>query len=284
MTRRRSCNVLVIGGGLAGIQAAEVAAQFVSDVVVVDGRTVGDVARSDAAVLAAYLAQDAGGVSDWKSSRVSLGVGSIAGSPRDTTAVQRGFREYLRDIAETGCDLSDPRLADFTAAGIYNRIGWLESYGLHVSREPAGTYRGFPAPGHGLNRVLLIDEPPREVIDRIGRSAEVFGVDTAHGLYVTRLLLAGGRVAGAYALDVGSGEAVIIETPTIVLAAGGASRVTGNSATGSLAPSDVAGESEGESTNGSSVCPCCGALSEFATGSPPALSICLRLAMALVPD
>jgi hypothetical protein len=48
--------------------------------------------------------------------------------------------------------------------------------------------------------------------------------------------------------------------------------------------SDVAGESEGESTNGSSVCPCCGALSGFATGSSPTLSICLRLAMALVLD
>jgi succinate dehydrogenase/fumarate reductase flavoprotein subunit len=219
--------VLVIGGGLAGIQAAEVAAQFVSDVLLVDAHTIGGAAATlrDASVLAAYLAQDAGGVSDWKSSRVSLGVGAIPGSPQDPTAVQRGYREYLRDIADTGCDLSDPRLADFTAAGVYNRIGWLESYGLHVSREPAGTYRGLPAPGHGLNRVLLLDEPPREVIDRIRRSAEIFGVDRADGLYVTRLLLDGERVAGAYALDARSGEPVIIEAPAVVLAAGGADRL-----------------------------------------------------------
>jgi succinate dehydrogenase/fumarate reductase flavoprotein subunit len=219
--------VLVIGGGLAGIQAAEVAAQFVSDVLLVDAHTIGGAAATlrDASVLAAYLAQDAGGVSDWKSSRVSLGVGAIPGSPQDTTAVQRGYREYLRDIADTGCDLSDPRLADFTAAGIYNRIGWLESYGLHVSREPAGTYRGLPAPGHGLNRVLLLDEPPSEVIDRIRRSAEIFGVGRADGLYVTRLFLDGERVAGAYALDARSGEPMIVETPAVVLAAGGADRL-----------------------------------------------------------
>jgi hypothetical protein len=71
---------------------------------------------------------------------------------------------------------------------------------------------------------------------------------------------------------------------SVLLTAGAASRVAGSSATGSLAMSDVAGESDGESTNGSSVCPCCGALSGFATGSPPTLSICLRLAMALVLD
>src|SRR6476660_6476092 len=69
-----------------------------------------------------------------------------------------------------------------------------------------------------------------------------------------------------------------------LLTAAAASRVAGTSATDSLAASDGVGESEGESTNGSSVCPCCGALSGFATGSPPALSICLRLAMALVLD
>jgi succinate dehydrogenase / fumarate reductase flavoprotein subunit len=227
MTRRSSCHVLVIGGGLAGIQAAEVAAQFVSDVLLVDAHTIGGAAATlrDAPVMAAYLAQDAGGVSDWKSSRVSLGVGAIPGSPQDTTAVQRGFREYLRDIADTGCGLGDPRLADFTAAGIYNRIGWLESYGLHVSREPAGTYRGFPAPGHRLNRALLLDEPSRVVIDRIRTSARVFGVTGVDGLYVTRLLLDGRRVAGAYAVDARSGEPMIIETPAVVLAAGGADRL-----------------------------------------------------------
>jgi hypothetical protein len=56
-----------------------------------------------------------------------------------------------------------------------------------------------------------------------------------------------------------------------------ASRVADASAAGSLATSDVAGDSEGESTDGSSTF-------VFATGSPPALSIWLRLAMALVLD
>src|SRR5262245_7607040 len=53
------------------------------------------------------------------------------------------------------------------------------------------------------------------------------------------------------------------------------SRVADVSTLGSLATSDVAGDSEGESTDGSSIF-------VFATGSPPALSIWSRLAMALV--
>ncbi|MFM9967146.1 MAG: NAD-binding protein, partial [Burkholderiales bacterium] len=34
--RREKCRVLIIGGGLAGLQAAEVATQFLDEVVIVD--------------------------------------------------------------------------------------------------------------------------------------------------------------------------------------------------------------------------------------------------------
>jgi succinate dehydrogenase / fumarate reductase, flavoprotein subunit len=226
---RRSCNVLVIGAGLAGIQAAEGAAQFVSDVLLVDGRASGapPATLGDASVFAAYLAQDAGGVGDWKSTRISVSVQGAggSGSALDAEAIRRGFHTYVGDILRHGSHLGDPGLADFTAAGIYNRIGWLESYGLHVVRDTSGAYRGFGAPAHRLNRVLLIEEPPSNVLEQVDRSAARFGVARADGLHVTRLLVEHGRVAGAYALDVQSGEAVVIETRAIVLATGGADRL-----------------------------------------------------------
>lgn len=227
---RRSCNVLVIGGGLAGVQAAEGAAQFVSGVLLVERDAIGEASATlhDASMLAAYLAQDAGGVSDWKSTRVSLSVQApgTATPAADATAIQRGYHAYLRDIASHGGDLVDPQLADFTAAGVYNRIGWLESYGLHVVRDDTTrAYRSFPSPGHTLGRVLLLEEPAREVLEKIRKSATVFGASFADGLHVTRILIDGGRVAGAYALDVRSGEPVVIESTAVILAAGGADRL-----------------------------------------------------------
>jgi succinate dehydrogenase / fumarate reductase flavoprotein subunit len=239
-TTRRSCNVLVIGGGLAGAQAAEGAAQFVSDVLLVDGRVTGSppATLGDASILAAYLAQDAGGVADWKSTRVSLSVQTAGGSaePADAATIRHGFHSYVADIVAHGGGLADPALADFTAAGIYNRIGWLESYGLHVVRDASGKYRGFPSPGHRLNHVLLLEEPGGEVLEKVRKSARVFGATLADGLYVTRLFVEDGRVAGAYALDVRSGEAHVIETRAVVLASGGADRLygaAGNGTTGS---------------------------------------------------
>lgn len=190
---RRSCNVLVIGGGLA-----------------------------------AYLAQDAGGVSDWKSTRVSLSIQApgTGASASDAPTIQRGFHTYLHDIASHGGDLVDPQLADFTAAGVYNRIGWLESYGLHVVRDDTTrAYRSFPSPGHTLGRVLLIEEPAREMLEKIRKSAAVFGASFADGLHVTRILADGGRVAGAYALDARTGEPVVVEATAVILAAGGADRL-----------------------------------------------------------
>jgi succinate dehydrogenase/fumarate reductase flavoprotein subunit len=235
LTARRECNVLVIGGGLAGAQAAEGAAQFVSDVLLVDDRLAGlpPATLEDAAMLAAYLAQDAGGVSDWKSTRVSLSVQGIGGPAEtaDGAAIRRGFDAYVEDILAHGGRLGDPTIADFTAAGIYNRIGWLESYGLHVVRDASGAYRGFPSPAHGLNRVLLVEEPAAEVLERVRKSARVFGATFAEGLYVTRLFVEDGRVRGAYALDVRSGEPHVIETRAIVLASGGADRLYGATGT-----------------------------------------------------
>jgi succinate dehydrogenase/fumarate reductase flavoprotein subunit len=137
MVSRRSCDALVIGGGLAGLQAAEVLSQFVSSVVVVDKAAVGRAPASlaDAGTFAAYLAQDAGGVADWKMSGVSLSEGGMA---ERLTPFQKGFYAYRREIMDHGGGLCDPLMADFTAAGIYNRIGWLESYGRIVaSRVPA---------------------------------------------------------------------------------------------------------------------------------------------------
>lgn len=241
MVARRSCGVLVIGGGLAGVQAAEVASQFVADVLLVESGGIGRAPATtrDAATLAAYLAQDAGGVSDWKSSRVSLSRGMQALSANDPDALeegrtpfQRGFYAYRQEIIDHGGNLSDPVLADFTAAGIYNRIGWLENYGLHLARTQEGLYRGFPSLGHSLERILLIEEAPRGVIEKIRKSAELFGATCAEGLYITKLFVEEGCIAGAYGLDVQTGKPVVLEARAVILAAGGADRLYRAEATG----------------------------------------------------
>src|SRR5262245_481927 len=98
-----------------------------------------------------------------------------------------------------------------------------------------------------------------------------------------------GRIRScSHRAPVGDARAMLVSSSLIStsdsLTAGAVSRVTGSSPAGSLVTVDVIGEIEGEWTTGSSICSCCGALSEFANGSPSVVSVCLRLVMALVLD
>src|SRR6266540_3073289 len=92
-----------------------------------------------------------------------------------------------------GGGLAGPMLVDLTADGIYNRVGWLEAYGLHWARDEAGRYVALPAQGHAVPRVALLVEGPDAAMRALREGAETRGANLREGLQVTHLFVEGSR-------------------------------------------------------------------------------------------
>ncbi|GEM_PF-5156216 len=235
--RRQTCNVLVIGGGIAGLQAAETAAQFVRDVVLVDRGTIGESTSSQRSSLslAAYLGDDRVGGFPMAYTFGSKGFFPQFTLPAEKQeVVKESFSRFKNDVMAVGGHLSDPVLVDLAIRGIYNRIGWLEAYGLQLVRDgDRGIYRVFSAPGHSQPRVCVLIGSPNAAMRAFQQGAAKLGVQFHEKTYVTKILTQNGRAVGAYALDWEHGEPILFETKAIILATGGADSLYRQDARGS---------------------------------------------------
>jgi succinate dehydrogenase/fumarate reductase flavoprotein subunit len=224
--RREKCRVLVIGGGLAGLQAAEVATQFVDEVVLVDKRGSGSAPGSvrDASIVAAYLAGEAGGLTTPYFNRVRAALQPAVPAEK-MGAVSRAYADYAREIIDTGGGLSDPTLVELTVDGIYNRIGWMEAYGLHWQRTEDKAFAAFSAPGQGAARLAVLQEGPAAVMRVLEQGARHLDGRFLQRIWITRLLTCDGRAQGAYGIDLESGDPVVFEACSVILACGGSERL-----------------------------------------------------------
>lgn len=233
--------MLVIGGGLAGVQAAEVATQFVDDVVLVDkGDRPGSV--RDASVVAAYLAvEESGGLTSPYFNRARAAMQPPV--PADKLpAVRQAYADFARTINERGGGKSDPTLVELTVDGIYNRIGWMEAYGLHWERGPDGALVGLKAPGHSGARLAFLREEPAAVLRVLRQGAQHLDGRFLERIWITRLLVVDGCVQGAFGVDLNDGTPVVFEAQAIILACGGADRLyaeQGSSGDGPLLGADA---------------------------------------------
>ncbi len=228
--RREKCRVLVIGGGLAGLQAAEVATQFVDEVLLVDRGVDGSGAgsRRDAGIVAAFLSEESGGLTTPYFNRVRAALQPPVPADRIKT-VERAYADFSRQLIDNGAGLCDPTLVELTVDGVYNRIGWMEAYGLHWQRNADGKFAGIAAPGHTGGRVAVLQEGSAEVMRVLKGGATHLGGIFRDRIWITRLLHAGGSVQGAFGVDLQSGEPVVFEASSIVLAGGGADRLYADS-------------------------------------------------------
>jgi succinate dehydrogenase / fumarate reductase flavoprotein subunit len=232
--RREKCRVLVIGGGLAGLQAAEVATQFVDEVVLVDRGAAGSVPGSgrDAGIVAAYLSEESGGLTTPYFNRVRAALQPAV--PADKVkAVGHAYADFSRQLIDNGAGLADPTLVELTVDGIYNRIGWMEAYGLHWQRNAEKKFAALSAPGHGGARVAVLQEAPAEVLRVLKQGARHLDGRFVDGIFITRLLSSAGRVRGAFGVDLQSGEPVVFEARSVILAGGGAERLYSDTPRGS---------------------------------------------------
>lgn len=242
--RRERCRVLVVGGGLAGMQAAEVATQFIDEVICVStGEPPGSL--RDASIVAAYLAVgESGGIASPYFNRVRAALQPPV--PADKLpAVTRAYAGFSRAIIDNGGGKSDPTLVELTVDGIYNRIGWMEAYGLHWERNADKTFAALEAPGHRGACIAYLREAPAEVIRVLKQGAQHLDGRFLERIWITRLLTGEGRVQGAFGVDLNDGNPVVFEAQAVILACGGADRLysgQGSSGDGPLLGADAGAE------------------------------------------
>jgi succinate dehydrogenase / fumarate reductase, flavoprotein subunit len=198
--RRAATSVLVIGTGAAGLRAAIEVAERGVQVLCVGKRR-----RDDAHTVLA-----AGGI--------NAALGTM--DPEDT------WEQHAADTLGEGYWLGDPRSVELLCREAPDAIDDLTRWGARFAQEPDGrlTQRFFGA--HRYRRTCFAgDYTGREIQRTLVRRAADVGVVTRDDIYVTRLLVHDGRVFGAYGFDLDTGSRWTIVADSVILAAGGHTRI-----------------------------------------------------------
>ncbi len=193
--------VLVIGGGGAGIRAAIEARERGANVVIASASRVGY--GSNTAI--------SGG---------AFGAALTSQNPGDSPAL------HLEDTMRGGYYLSRPELASLLAADAPNQVAELARCGVKYLDRATLPWLAFSSdPGHTYFRDVFGENCiGTDFSLPLRRHAEKLGVKFIEGVLVTRLLKKGDDVTGALALDA-AGDLIVIAAAATVLASGGLGQI-----------------------------------------------------------
>lgn len=194
-TQTVNTDVLVIGGGAAGLKAAIEAKKHALDVVLLSESPVGF--RNNTAISGGAFA--ASGI--WK------GAG-------DSPEV------YLRDTITAGRLINDRRLVNIMTREATQQVYDLMQFGVNFEKQD-GDLKIQHSPGHtyprhvvGVKAGISLTRPMREY-------AASIGVQFEEGILVTKLLKVGDMVAGVLGIN-DNGQVLVLKAKSIILATGGA--------------------------------------------------------------
>jgi succinate dehydrogenase/fumarate reductase flavoprotein subunit len=187
-------DVLVVGGGAAGMRAALAARDLGAKVVLVDKGLVGRSGMS-------------GTLPCWNIPAPVL--------PED----EKG---YFEDLMRASHGLADSRLLRILVSEAKDRVSELEEYGNIFVRDSSGEVSPLHSDGHSQARIFT---PAFSWI----MAMQLFkqGVTVYDETFVTNLIKSNERVVGAVAIDLKGGELLAIESKATVLATGGAGHIFG---------------------------------------------------------
>src|SRR5579863_7593624 len=200
-------DVLVIGAGGAGLRAAiEALAQGVS---------VGVVCKSLLGKAHTVMAE-----------------GGIAAAMANVDSAD-DWRTHFRDTMRGGKLLNNWRMAQLHAQEAPDRVRELEQWGALFDRTPNGEILQRAFGGHTFRRLCHVgDRTGLEMIRTLQDRGVQMGIDVYMECTITRLLLDGGRIAGAFGYWREQGRFVVFKAKSIVIATGGvgkAWKITSNS-------------------------------------------------------
>jgi succinate dehydrogenase / fumarate reductase, flavoprotein subunit len=200
-------DVLIIGAGGAGLRAAiEALAQ---------GANVGVVCKSLLGKAHTVMAE-----------------GGIAAAMCNVDAAD-GWQPHFKDTMFGGKYLNNWRMAQIHAQEAPDRVSELEQWGALFDRTEKGTILQRAFGGHRYKRLCHVgDRTGLEMIRTLQDRGVQMGFDVYMECTVTKLLMDGGRVAGAFAYWRENGRFVVFKAKAIVIATGGIGKaypVTSNS-------------------------------------------------------
>lgn len=189
-----TCDVLIVGGGGAGLRAAIEARERGADVLVVSKSRVGYVSNT-------YISKAAVSTTGW-------------GDPEDDPQV------HLKDTVVGGRYLNDQALVAVMAQGVGPQISFLERCGVHFSKV-RGKIRVVQAAGHSFARHVHAEHRVgSELIHPLKDHAKRIGVRFRDRTFITRLFSSGGRIAGAAGVTE-DGSFQVLAAKCVILATGG---------------------------------------------------------------
>jgi succinate dehydrogenase / fumarate reductase flavoprotein subunit len=217
---RLSYDVVVVGAGGSGLRAAIEARQAGKKTAIISKSLFGK----------AHTVMAEGGCAAAMGNR----------NPRDNWQV------HFRDTMRGGKFMNNPRMAELHAKESPDRVWELEAWGALFDRTPDGKISQRNFGGHEYPRLAHVgDRTGLEMIRTLQQRVVALQQEDAvsHGdpeamikvfaeTTVTRLIKDGDRIAGAFAYIRESGQFVVFEAPTVVLATGGIGKtfkVTSNS-------------------------------------------------------
>lgn len=195
-----STSVLVIGTGGSGLRAAIEVAESGTDVLAVGKRPKDD----------AHTSLAAGGIN-----------AALATMDPDDS-----WQQHAADTIKESYDLANPRTVEIVAQGAEQGIADLERYGMDFAKEDDGriSQRFFGA--HTWRRTAFAgDYTGLEIQRTLIHRAEALNVPILDRVYITKLLVADGRVFGAFGFDIVDGSRYRIHADAVILAAGGHNRI-----------------------------------------------------------
>ncbi len=210
-----TCDVLVIGGGGAGLAAAISAARQGADVLIVSKGESGKSGATyyDVAEIGAYNAPEPG----------------QGDSPEC----------FYEDIDRASLGVSVPELSRILAEQAAETLEYLTGLpgGDRVFERVDGSYKVFQSCFTSRPRAHVMKDHFRPLLEVLHNEAAKQGVRVMNGITVAELLVNCGTCCGAYGFDQENGEVVIL-AKSVILAAGGAGQLFAHN----MYPYDVTGD------------------------------------------
>ena len=193
----QSADVVVVGGGAAGLRAAIEAAEMGCSVTLV---TKGQAARSGATAMASPSYQAAFAMED----------------ERDSVEIA------FEDTCFEGRYLGDENLIWTLTSEATERAMELHNWGLKFRKREDGKFLQVIHPGHSFERNLVIVGDGYAMAARLlAQLHKIENIRLLEDVVVTRLLTCEGGVSGLVGLDMRKGCPVVVQSPTVIIATGG---------------------------------------------------------------
>ncbi|MBI5117990.1 FAD-dependent oxidoreductase [Candidatus Poribacteria bacterium] len=195
MFTEERCDILVVGGGGAGVTSAVLAARAGARVSLVSKEPVG---RGDTCIASGIMSN-----------------GII--NPADNA------RKFVRDLVLCGEYLNDPALVQLLVERSGEATDVLEEFGMVFRRDKEGrrTPIPFPLGGHSVERSLVALTEGNQIGNALRGALYSAGVKIYEEHLITDLLTENGRVIGALGVDLHSGEFIAWSAKSVILASGG---------------------------------------------------------------